>query len=70
VLGCQEPIAGWKIPNMRGIMSARTKEIQIINPQNLVSDKLLKLEIVETKRKGIMINADKAEELIDILFNS
>jgi len=51
-------------------MSARTKEIQIINPQNLVSDKLLKLEIVETKRKGIMINADKAEELIDILFNS
>ncbi len=25
VAGCQEPIAEWKIPNMRGIMSARTK---------------------------------------------
>ncbi|EMR02449.1 Electron transfer flavoprotein small subunit [Cesiribacter andamanensis AMV16] len=25
VAGCQEPIAEWKIPNMRGIMTARTK---------------------------------------------
>jgi electron transfer flavoprotein beta subunit len=30
VAGCQEPIAEWKIPNMRGIMSARTKPLQVI----------------------------------------
>lgn len=70
VLGCQEPIAEWKIPNMRGIMAARTKEIQIISPQNIESDVLVKLELVETKRKGIMIDIDKAEDLIDLLFNA
>ena len=32
ILGCQEPIAEWKIPNMRGIMSARTKELLIVEP--------------------------------------
>ena len=31
VLGCQEPIAEWKIPSMRGIMSARTKPLQVIS---------------------------------------
>lgn len=70
VLGCQEPIAEWKIPNMRGIMAARSKEIQIINPQIFESDELLKLELVETKRKGIMIDASMAENLIDLLFNT
>jgi electron transfer flavoprotein beta subunit len=30
IAGCQEPIAEWKIPNMRGIMSARTKPLQVV----------------------------------------
>src|SRR3990170_6653769 len=30
VAGCQEPIAEWKIPNMRGIMSARTKPLRVV----------------------------------------
>ena len=33
VLGCQEPIAEWKIPNMRGIMNARTKEFKVLDPE-------------------------------------
>ena len=33
VLGCQEPIAEWKIPNMRGIMNARTKEFEVLDPE-------------------------------------
>jgi electron transfer flavoprotein beta subunit len=69
VLGCQEPIAEWKIPNMRGIMSARTKEILVIPGSNYDSDKLVKLELNESKRKGIMIDSNNTEELIDILFN-
>ncbi|MCU0326985.1 MAG: electron transfer flavoprotein subunit beta/FixA family protein, partial [Spirosomaceae bacterium] len=32
VLGCQEPIAEWKIPNMRGIMTARTKPLKVVAP--------------------------------------
>jgi electron transfer flavoprotein beta subunit len=68
VLGCQEPIAEWKIPNMRGIMSARTKEIKVLPAKTYESDYLLNLELVETERKKIMINAENAEQLIDILF--
>src|SRR6185436_10825087 len=32
VAGCQEPIAEWKIPNMRGIMSASTKPLKVVEP--------------------------------------
>lgn len=32
VAGCQEPIAEWKIPNMRGIMAARTKPLKVVAP--------------------------------------
>jgi electron transfer flavoprotein beta subunit len=70
VLGCQEPIAEWKIPNMRGIMSARAKEILIIPAGNYEGDKLVKLELNESKRKGIIIDSNNPEELIDILFNA
>src|SRR6187549_1402208 len=35
VAGCQEPIAEWKIPNMRGIMSARTKPLKVVEPKNI-----------------------------------
>ncbi|MFO7822781.1 MAG: electron transfer flavoprotein subunit beta/FixA family protein [Cyclobacterium sp.] len=31
IAGCQEPIAEWKIPNMRGIMSARSKPLQVVD---------------------------------------
>jgi electron transfer flavoprotein beta subunit len=70
VLGCQEPIAEWKIPNMRGIMSARTKEILVKNPAPYLSDSLEKIELVETARKGIVLAPEKAEDLIDLLFNA
>jgi electron transfer flavoprotein beta subunit len=32
VAGCQEPIAEWKIPNMRGIMGAKTKPLKVVEP--------------------------------------
>lgn len=32
VAGCQEPIAEWKIPNMRGIMAARTRPLRVAEP--------------------------------------
>lgn len=32
VIGASEGMAEWKIPNMRGIMSARTKPLQVIEP--------------------------------------
>jgi electron transfer flavoprotein beta subunit len=67
VLGCQEPIAEWKIPSMRGIMTARTKEILILPLSSPSEVQLVKADIAETARKNKMIIADEAEQLIDLL---
>jgi electron transfer flavoprotein beta subunit len=67
VLGCQEPIAEWKIPSMRGIMAARTKEIKIITPSIPTSQICISEEINETNRKQIMIPSDQLHVLVDYL---
>ncbi len=67
VLGCQEPIAEWKIPSMRGIMTARTKEISVLALNPTDSVKLVKASIAETARRNKMIDAAEAETLIDLL---
>ena len=67
VLGCQEPIAEWKIPSMRGIMTARTKEIAVLPFDTSSQIQILKADIAETARKNKMIKAEEAEQLIDLL---
>ncbi len=67
VLGCQEPIAEWKIPSMRGIMTARTKEITVLPFDTTSQIQILKADIAETARKNKMIKAEDAEQLIDLL---
>ena len=70
VAGCQEPIAEWKIPNMRGIMSARTKPLNILEP---VSDdthaELKKYELPPPKGEVKMVDADNVGELVNLLRN-
>lgn len=68
VAGCQEPIAEWKIANMRGIMSAKTKPLTVIEPYpTQVLGKNLRYELPPAKGACQMIDASKAEELIDLL---
>ena len=70
VAGCQEPIAEWKIPNMRGIMSARTKPLSVIEPVSV--EPTTKLEIYELPPpKGAvkLVAADKVSDLVDLLKN-
>ena len=67
VLGCQEPIAEWKIPSMRGIMTARTKEIKVLPLSCASSQELISEEINETNRKQIMIAPEELNRLIDYL---
>ncbi len=70
VAGCQEPIAEWKIPNMRGIMSARTKPLKVVEPK--VVDKLIvaqKFELPPPKGAVKMISADNVAELVTRLKN-
>jgi electron transfer flavoprotein beta subunit len=68
VAGCQEPIAEWKIPSMRGIMSARTKPLKVVEPTT--EGKLsttISYELPPPKGQCKMIPADNVEELVRLL---
>lgn len=70
VAGCQEPIAEWKIPNMRGIMSARTKPLNVVEPvTDEQSATLKRYEMPPPKGEIKMIDADNVEELVRLLKN-
>lgn len=70
VAGCQEPIAEWKIPNMRGIMSARTKPLLVVEPKDSDSGiKLQKFELPAPKGSVRMISSDNVAELVSLLRN-
>ena len=68
VAGCQEPIAEWKIPNMRGIMSARTKPLKVVEATAVEQTAVLKkFELPPAKVAVKMINADNVSELVTLL---
>lgn len=70
VAGCQEPIAEWKIPNMRGIMSARTKPLKVVEAQAVNSGVAnQKFELPPPKGSVKMIPADNVKELVNLLKN-
>jgi electron transfer flavoprotein beta subunit len=70
VAGCQEPIAEWKIPNMRGIMSARTKPLKVVEPTASDSGlKALAFDLPPAKGACKMIDASEPEKLFDLLKN-
>lgn len=70
VAGCQEPIAEWKIPNMRGIMSARTKPLKVVEPVASGSGvSLKKFELPPPKGAVKMISPDNVTELVTLLKN-
>lgn len=70
VAGCQEPIAEWKIPNMRGIMGARSKPLEVIDPSvDEVKSTLQSFELPTAKAGCKMISPDNVSELVDLLKN-
>ena len=70
IVGCQEPIAEWKIPNMRGIMSARSKPLNIIEPIQYNSEfKYLDFSLPPKKEAVKIIDKDNLEDLINHLKN-
>ena len=68
VLGCQEPIAEWKIPNMRGIMTARTKPLKVVEPVS-VDEMTVPQSYAQLAPKGAckMIPASESGTLIRLL---
>src|SRR5687768_14148195 len=68
VAGCQEPIAEWKIPNMRGIMSARTKPLKVVEAKTVDSGvKVEKFELPPPKGAVKMVSAEDVAKLVALL---
>lgn len=63
-----EGMAEARIPNMRGIMSARTKPLLVIEPTEiLAATEVVFLEKPKSRGQVQMIDASEAEKLIDLL---
>lgn len=70
VAGCQEPIAEWKIPNMRGIMSARTKPLEVKEPSgDAAKTTVSAFEMPPAKGDVKLIDPDNMDELVNLLKN-
>ncbi|WP_018474411.1 electron transfer flavoprotein subunit beta/FixA family protein [Echinicola pacifica] len=68
VAGCQEPIAEWKIPNMRGIMSARSKPLQVQELSgDVVATKTVAYEMPPAKGAVKLIDSNNVQELVELL---
>lgn len=70
IAGCQEPIAEWKIPNMRGIMSARSKPLNVLEPTDDVSPITVEQFELPPAKGGVkLIDPDNLGELVNLLKN-
>lgn len=59
-----------RIPNMRGIMQARTKAITVVEPTNNdTATKAVKFEKPAAKSAVKLVNADNLDELVNLLHN-
>jgi len=68
VAGCQEPIAEWRIPNMRGIMTARSKPLNVVEPVgDGAATEVKKFEMPPAK--GAVKIVDNVDELVSLLKN-
>ncbi len=68
VAGASEGMAEWKIPNMRGIMSARTKPLTVVEPIEVAQKvKLVSFDKPISRSAVKMIAADDASKLFDII---
>ncbi|XOV90847.1 MAG: electron transfer flavoprotein subunit beta/FixA family protein [Bacteroidota bacterium] len=70
VAGCQEPIAEWKIPNMRGIMASRTKPLEVKEPENVDVGTAVKVyELPPPKGAVKLFEKENIGDLVDELIN-
>ncbi|MCR9082755.1 MAG: electron transfer flavoprotein subunit beta/FixA family protein [Cyclobacteriaceae bacterium] len=70
IAGCQEPIAEWKIPNMRGIMSARTKPLNVMEAVSEETQaEATQYQLPPAKGAVKLIDKDNVGELVKLLKN-
>jgi electron transfer flavoprotein beta subunit len=70
VISCAKGMAEQRIPNMRGIMAARTKPLEVIEPKNTEKlTSITKYELAQGRIACKYIDANNPEELIALLHN-
>ena len=70
VVSCQQPMCEPRIPNMRGIMTARTKPLQVVEPVEAGHKTEFVTYSLPEKKTGVkLIDAANAGELIRLLRN-
>ncbi|MGN6402332.1 MAG: electron transfer flavoprotein subunit beta/FixA family protein [Flavisolibacter sp.] len=68
VLSCQKGMAEARIPNMRGIMAARTKPLKVAEPVQADSfTKFTEFQLPPAKAGVKLVAADNVEELVRLL---
>ncbi len=68
VAGVAEGVAEWKIPNMRGIMSARTKPLKVIEAVAVKTlSEVISYETPAPRGQVKLVPADDAAKLIELL---
>ena len=68
VISCQKGVAEARIPNMRGIMAARTKPLKVVPAANAAAlTVVVSYELPPAKTGVKMISADDMDELVNLL---
>jgi electron transfer flavoprotein beta subunit len=68
VVSCQKGVAEQRIPNMRGIMAARTKPLKVVEPVNVDSlTSIVSYELPPAKAGVKLVDADNVAELVRLL---
>ena len=70
VVSCQKGMAEQRIPNMRGIMAARTKPLKVVEPAAVDSlTEISAYELPPAKGGVKMVDAENMDELVSLLHN-
>ena len=68
VISCQKGVAEARIPNMRGIMAARTKPLNVVTPSAISPvTAILSYEMPPAKAGVKMVSADDMDALVNLL---
>ena len=68
IVSCQKGLAEQRIPNMRGIMAARTKPLKVVEPIAVQATTSIKNYDLPPAKSGVkLVAADNVEELVRLL---
>ena len=68
VIACQKGVAEARIPNMRGIMAARTRPLKVVTPAAVSAvTSILSYELPPAKAGIKLVSPDNMDELVELL---